>query len=105
MLPIKIELSPTILIILVVVILIVVIVRAAKNEQELKIYKQIEKQQREIYYRNRNFEAKRSDFYLMTDKQKLEYTYENLPEKERKKVLTYAESLKRAIDNQKYNDK
>lgn len=85
---------------------IYLIVAANKEESnELKRYKQQEQQQREIYYRNRDYKAKDSRFYLMTPKEKLEYTYESLPERERQKVLDYAESLLRQIENQKYEPK
>lgn len=81
-----------------------IISESNKDAEELKRYRQMEQQQREIYYRNRNYKAKNSAFYLMTPKQKLEYAYDRLPEKEQEKVLTYAESLLRQIENQKYNN-
>lgn len=77
--------------------------KAERNE--LKRYRQQEQQQREIYYPNRNYKAKNSSFYLMTPKQKLEYTYDRLPEKEQEKVRVYAENLLKQIENQKYEQK
>lgn len=85
---------------------ICLIVSANKDEsEELKRYRQQEQQQREALYPNRNYKAKNSSFYLMTPKQKLEYAYDRLPEKEQEKVQRYAESLLREIENQKYNQK
>lgn len=85
---------------------ICLIVSANKEEsEELKRYRQQEQQQREALYPNRNYKAKNSSFYLMTPKQKLEYAYDRLPEKEQEKVQRYAESLLREIENQKYNQK
>lgn len=85
---------------------IYLIVSASKDEsEELKRYRQQEQQQRAALYPNRNYKAKNSEFYLMTPKQKLEYTYDRLPEKEQQKVLDYAESLMKMIENQKYEPK
>lgn len=105
----KIDITTGILIIVGILIVIALLVKAGQNEIELKRYKEQEKQreikQRAIYYRNMNYKAKDSSFYLMTPKQKLEYTYDSLPEKERQKVLEYAESLKKRIENEKYETK
>ena len=85
---------------------ICLIVSANKEESsELKRYRQQEKREREALYPNRNYKAKNSAFYLMTPKQKLEYAYDRLPEKEQEKVQRYAETLLREIENQKYNQK
>lgn len=87
---------------------IYLIVAGSKDKEEsneLKQLRQMEQQQREALYPNRNYKAKNSAFYLMTPKEKLEYTYDSLPEKERQKVLDYAESLLRQIENQKYEPK
>ena len=81
-------------------------VSANKDEsEELKRYRQQEQREREALYPNRNYKAKNSAFYLMTPKQKLEYAYDRLPEKEQEKVQRYAETLLREIENQKYNQK
>lgn len=85
---------------------IFLIVSASKDEsEELKRYRAQEQREREALYPNRNYKAKNSAFYLMTPKQKLEYAYDRLPEKEQEKVQRYAESLLREIENQKYNQK
>lgn len=85
---------------------ICLIVSANKEEsEELKRYRAQEQREREALYPNRNYKAKNSAFYLMTPKQKLEYAYDRLPEKEQEKVQRYAESLLREIENQKYNQK
>lgn len=87
---------------------IYLIVTGSRNKEEsneLKRLRQLEQQQREALYPNRNYKAKNSAFYLMTPKQKLEYAYDRLPEKEQEKVQRYAESLLREIENQKYNQK
>lgn len=87
---------------------IYLIVAGSRNKEEsneLKRLRQLEQQQREALYPNRNYKAKNSAFYLMTPKQKLEYAYDRLPEKEQEKVQRYAESLLREIENQKYNQK
>lgn len=103
----NIDITAGILIIVGILIVIALCVKAGQNEIELKRYKEQEKQrelrQQEIYYRNRDYKAKDSRFYLMTPKEKLEYTYDSLPEKEQEKVLTYAENLLKQIENQKYN--
>lgn len=99
------EISPSILIIIGIIIIIIILVKANKTEKELRKYKIIEQQQQAALYPNRNYKAKNSAFYLMTPKQKLEYTYDRLPEKEQEKVQRYAESLLREIENQKYNQK
>lgn len=102
---INLEISPGIVIFIVIIILIVIIIKADKTEKELKAYKNREMQERAALYPNRNYKAKNSEFYLMTPKQKLEYTYDRLPEKEQQKVLDYAESLMKMIENQKYEPK
>lgn len=85
---------------------ICLIVSANKEEsEELKRYRAQEQREREALYPNRNYKAKNSAFYLMTPKQKLEYAYDRLPEKEQEKVQRYAETLLREIENQKYNQK
>ena len=85
---------------------ICLIVSSCKDEsEELKRYRQQEQREREALYPNRNYKAKNSAFYLMTPKQKLEYAYDRLPEKEQEKVQRYAETLLREIENQKYNQK
>lgn len=85
---------------------ICLIVSANKDEsEELKRYRAQEQREREALYPNRNYKAKNSAFYLMTPKQKLEYAYDRLPEKEQEKVQRYAETLLREIENQKYNQK
>ena len=87
---------------------IYLIVAGSKDKEEsneLKRLRQLEQQQREQLYPNRNYKAKNSAFYLMTPKQKLEYAYDRLPEKEQEKVQRYAETLLREIENQKYNQK
>lgn len=85
---------------------IFLIVSASKEEsEELKRYRAQEQREREALYPNRNYKAKNSSFYLMTPKEKLEYAYDRLPEKEQEKVQRYAESLLREIENQKYNQK
>lgn len=87
---------------------IYLIVAGSRNKEEsneLKRLRQLEQQQREALYPNRNYKAKNSAFYLMTPKQKLEYAYDRLPEKEQEKVQRYAESLLREIENQKYTQK
>lgn len=84
---------------------ICLIVSANKDEsEELKRYRAQEQREREALYPNRNYKAKNSAFYLMTPKQKLEYAYDRLPEKEQEKVQRYAESLLRQIENQKYEN-
>lgn len=102
---INLEISPGIIIFIAVIILVIVIIKADKTEKELRAYKYKEMQEREIYYKNRNYKAKDSSFYLMTPKQKLEYTYDRLPEKEQEKVRVYAENLLKQIENQKYETK
>lgn len=99
------EISPIILIIVGIIVITVILVKANNTEKELRRYKMMEQQQREALYPNRNYKAKNSAFYLMTPKQKLEYAYDRLPEKEQEKVQRYAESLLREIENQKYNQK
>ena len=99
------EISPSILIIIGIIIIIIILVKANKTEKELRKYKIMEQQQRAALYPNRNYKAKNSAFYLMTPKQKLEYAYDRLPEKEQEKVQRYAETLLREIENQKYNQK
>lgn len=85
---------------------IYLIVSASKEEsEELKRYRAQEQREREALYPNRNYKAKNSSFYLMTPKEKLEYAYDRLPEKEQEKVQRYAETLLREIENQKYNQK
>ena len=87
---------------------IYLIVTGSRNKEEsneLKRLRQLEQQQLEALYPNRNYKAKNSAFYLMTPKQKLEYAYDRLPEKEQEKVQRYAETLLREIENQKYNQK
>lgn len=100
-----IELSPKFLIIAGIVFLVIFITKAIKNEKELNNYKKKEREERQQYYRHKEYKAKDSSFYLMNDKQKLEYTYDNLPPREKKKVLEYAESLQRIIENEKYEPK
>lgn len=85
---------------------ICLIVSSCKEEsEELKRYRAQEQREREALYPNRNYKAKNSSFYLMTPKEKLEYAYDRLPEKEQEKVQRYAETLLREIENQKYNQK
>ena len=78
-----------ILIIVALIGLVIIIAKAIQNEKELKQLKYEKEKEKEQYYRYKGYKAETSDYYLMSDREKILYLYDGLDSKNQNKVLSY----------------
>lgn len=78
-----------IFIIITIIGLVIIISKAIQNEKELKKLKYEKEKEKEKYYRYKGYKAETSDYYLMSDREKLLYLYDGLEPKNQNKVLSY----------------
>ena len=63
------------------------------NYQKLKNQNEENKKYKNEFYKNKDFKCKTIDYYLMDDKSKLNYFYNELEPNNQNKLIRYAEIL------------
>lgn len=91
-----------IMIIIALIGLAIIIAKALKNEKELKKLKEEKKKELEQYYRYKGYKAETSDYYLMSDREKLLYLYDGLDSKNQNKVLSYIYKMAKDQESERF---
>lgn len=94
-----------IIIIAIIVIFALLIGKIIDDKKQMNNIKKAQEEIQKQLYPNHNYKCKDYEHYLMSDKEKINYVFDNLQAEDKQKLIRYGENLYKAKEAQKYSRK